>query len=153
MITDKASITVSIEYSDFKDIFSKKSTVVLSEYTEINTHVIDLEKGKQLFYGLIYSLEPIELKTLKIYIKTNLTNGFISLSESLASAPILFNKKLNRSFWLCVHYQDLNNITIKNRYSFLLVSKSLDCLSRIKQFTQFDLTSTSHRIRIKEGKK
>ena len=95
-------------------MFSKESAAVLLEHTKINTHIIDLEKDKKSPYGPIYSLRLVELETLKIYIKTNLTNSFICPSKSFAGVPILFDKKPNKSFWLCVNYQGLNNIMIKN---------------------------------------
>ena len=82
--------------------------------TGMNEHAIKLEKSKQLFFGLIYSLSPVELKTLKIYIKTNLANGFIRLSMSPVGALILFNQKPDGSLRFCVDYYGLNNITIKN---------------------------------------
>ena len=153
MIADKASIIIPAEYSDLKNVFCKKSAVVLLEHTEIITYVIDLKEGKQSPYRPIYSLEPVELETLKTYIKTNLANGLIGLSKSPADAPILFNKKPNRSLRICVDYRGLNNITIKNRYPLLLVGESLNCLSHAKQFTQLDLTSANHQIKIKEGDK
>ena len=40
----------------------------------------------------------MKLKTLKIYIETNLANGVIRPSKSLACGYILFDKKLNGSF-------------------------------------------------------
>lgn len=113
-IADKALIIVPAEYLDFKDVFSKKSAVVLSTHTKINTHAINLEEGKQSFYGPIYNLELVELEILKIYIKTNLANRFICSSKFLVAASILFDKKPNGNFWLCIYYQGLNNITIKN---------------------------------------
>ena len=44
---------------------------------KINKYAIELEKSKQPLFGSIYSLESVELKTLKTYIKINLTNSFI----------------------------------------------------------------------------
>ena len=70
-------VTVPAEYSDFADIFSKESATVLPERTGINEHAIKLEDGKQPPDRPIYSLGPVELETLKTYIKTNLANGFI----------------------------------------------------------------------------
>ena len=96
-IADKAFVTIPAEYSDFENVFSKKSAAILPEHTENNTHAIDLKKGKQLLYGLIYSLGPVELEILKTYIETNLANGFICPSKSPASATILFDKKPNGS--------------------------------------------------------
>ena len=80
----------------------------------MNEHAIELEEDKQLPFGPIYSLGPVELETLKTYIETNLANGFIRPSKSPAGALILFNQKPDGSFRLCVDYWGLNNITIKN---------------------------------------
>ena len=104
LIANKTPVTLLVEYLDFEDVFSKKSAVVLPEHTKINIYAISLEKGKQPFYGPIYSLGPIELETLKTYIKTNLVKSVICFSKSPASAPILFDKKPKRSLWLCVNY-------------------------------------------------
>lgn len=65
------------KYLDFAYIFSKKSAEMLSEQIKINEYAIDLEKSYQLPYGPIYSLEQINLKVFKTYIKTNLANSFI----------------------------------------------------------------------------
>ena len=92
----------------------------------MNEHAIELEEGKQPPFGPIYSLGPVELETLKTYIETNLANGFIRPSKSLAGAPILFDRKPDGSLRLCVDYRGLNNITIKNRYLLPLIGESLD---------------------------
>ena len=104
LIAEETPIKVSAEYSDFADVFSPDLATELPEHTEIKDHVIDLEEGKQPPYGPIYSLGLMELETLKTYIKTNLANGFIRHSKSPASAPILFDKKPDGSFRLCVDY-------------------------------------------------
>ena len=127
--------------------------MVLPERTKLNEHAIDLEDGKQPPYGSIYSLGPVELETLKTYIETHLKTGFIRPSKSPAGAPILFDKKPDGSLRLCVDYRDLNNLTIKNQYLLPLIGESLDWLSQAKRFTQLDLTSIYHRMRIKEGDK
>ena len=93
----------------------------------------------------------MELETLKTYIKTNLANGFIQPSNSPAGAPILFVCKPDGSLRLCVDYRGLNNLTIKNRYPLPLIGESLNWLGQVKRFTQLDLTSAYHWMRIKEG--
>ena len=92
----------------------------------MNEHAIKLEEGKQPPFGPIYSLGPVELETLKTYIKTNLANVFIRLSKSLAGAPIFFDWKPSGSLCFCVDYWGLNNITLKNRYPLPLIEESLD---------------------------
>ncbi len=125
----------------------------LSEYTGINNYAIELVNDWQPPYDPIYNLGPVELETLKAYIENNLANDFIRPSKSPAEAPILFDKKPNGSLKLCVDYQGLNNLTIKNQYLLPLVGESLDQLGRARRFTQLDLTNAYHRMRIREGDK
>ncbi len=125
----------------------------LSENKGMNEHAIKLINGKQPLYGPIYAFSSVELKTLKVYIKTYLKTGFIWPFNSSVSAPIFFDKKPNKSFCICVDYRGLNNLTIKNRYLFPLIGEVLDHLGRAKQFTQLDLTSAYYQMRIREGDK
>ena len=143
-------VTVPTNYLDFADIFLEKSVNVLPERTGANKYAIKLEEGKQLPYGPIYSLVPVELKTLKTYIKTNLSNSFIQASKPPADAPILFVRKPDGSLCLCVDYQGLNILIMKNPYPWTLIGKFLDRLGWAKQFTQLDLISVYHWMRIKE---
>ena len=151
LIAKEALTTVPAEYSDFADVFSPDLASELPEHTGINNHAIELVEGQQPPYGPIYSLGPVELETLKAYIETNLANGFIRPSKSPAGAPILFDQKSDGSLRLYVDYRGLNNLTIKNRYPLPLIGELLDRLGRAKRFTQLDLTSAYHRMRIREG--
>ena len=144
-------VTVPTKYSDFADVFLEKSANVLSQRTRANKHTIKLEKAKQSPYGPLYSLELVELKIPKTYIETNLSSGFIQASMSPAGALILFVYKLDSSLCLCIDYQGLNNLTIKNWYPLPLIGKSLDRSDWAKRFTQLNFTSAYHRMRIKEG--
>lgn len=70
-------ITIFKKYSDFSDIFFRKSVAILPDYLNINKYQIDPELSKQLFYGVIYSLNQVELEAFKTFIEANLANGFI----------------------------------------------------------------------------
>ena len=157
---DKAAQIVSLlieevkileEYSDFTEAFSEEKALILPERTEFNQQAIELKEGKQPPYKPIYSLGLVELEILKNYIKTHLNTGFIRPSKSSTSAPITFDKKPDGSFFLCVNNSDLNNLTIKNWYLLFFISELLDYLGQAKRFTQLDLTSTYHRMRIKKS--
>ena len=74
---DIEKMIVPPEYSDYANIFSETSAAELLKHTGINDHSIELVNDKQSPYGLIYSVRPVKLKTMKIYIETNLANGFI----------------------------------------------------------------------------
>ena len=68
---DEAFTKVFSKDADFADVFSLKLVTKLSEYTGINDHTIEFVNDWQPLYGLINSLRPMELETLKAYIKNN----------------------------------------------------------------------------------
>ena len=148
LLFDEALTKVPAKYSNYSNVFSMGNIVELPKNTRMNKYAIKLEKSKQPLFGLIYNLKPVELKTLKNYIKTNLANGFIRLSKSPAKAPIFFNKKPNKNLCLCVDYWGLNNIIIKNQYPLPLIGKLLDWFGQAKRFTQLDLINTNYWMRI-----
>ena len=148
LIFDKTSIVVLAKYSDYSNVFKTENVAELPEHTGINDHAIKLGEDQQPAFGPIYSLRPVELETLKTYIKTILANGFIQPFKSLTRAPILFDWKSDESLSLCVDYWGLNNITIQNRYLLSLIDESLDWLDKAKRFTQLDLMNVYHQMRI-----
>ena len=131
---NEAPTEVLVEYSDYSNVFSTENAAELSENTGMNKHAIELEEDNQPPFGPIYSLRPVELKMLKTYIKINLANSFIHPSKSPMRALILFDRKLDGSFCLCVDYWGFNNITIKNWYSLPLIGESLDWLGWARSF-------------------
>ena len=151
LLFDKALIEVPVEYSNYSNVFSVENTAELLENIGMNEYAIELEEGKQPPFNLIYCLRSIELETLKTYIETNLANGFIRPSKSPTRVLILFDRKPDKSLCLCIDYQGLNNITIKNQYLLSLIGELLDRLGRAMRFTQLDLTNTYYRMRIHES--
>lgn len=111
---DKIFIVVPPKYTDFANIFYLVLVAKFLEHIGINIHTINLIYDKQLYYRLIYNLDSMKLETMKTYIKTTLPNSFITLSKSLADISILFVCKPENRFYLCVNYQSLNNLIIKN---------------------------------------
>ena len=148
LIAKEAPTKVSAKYLDFADVFSPDLASKLPKHTRINDHTIKLVDSQQPSYRPLYNLGSKELETLKAYIKTNLANSFIRPSKSPPGTPILFDWKSNGFLWLCVNYWGLNNLTIKNRYLLLQIGELLDRLERARRFTQHDLTSAYHQMRI-----
>lgn len=112
LLAEKVSIPK--KYTNFLDIFFKKSAAKLSNRSDISKHTINLEPSNQPIYKQIYSLGPVELKTLKTYIKTKMTNRFIKLYKFVIGALTFFVQKLDKSLNLCINYRGLNNLIIKN---------------------------------------
>ena len=126
---------IPTKYSDFSNVFFLDSVAELLEQIRINDYLINLLNNKQPPYSPIYSLRLVELEILKNYIDANLASSFIRFSKSFTGVLILFTQKKNSRLRLCIDYQGLNNLTIKNRYSLPLIGKFLNCLGRTKHFT------------------
>nr|GEX25203.1 hypothetical protein [Tanacetum cinerariifolium] len=62
-----------------------------------------------------YRPAPSELKELSDQLKELPEKGFILLSSSPWGAPVLFVKKKDGSFRMCIDYLELNKLTVKNR--------------------------------------
>nr|GEW90016.1 hypothetical protein [Tanacetum cinerariifolium] len=63
-----------------------------------------------------YRLAPSEMEELSSQLRELQDKGFIRPSSSPWRAPVLFVKKKNGSFFMCIDYRELNKLTIKNRY-------------------------------------
>ena len=135
-------------YLKYKKFDSKNKTYELFKHT-ISNHVIDFVENKQSFYEFIYFLFENEFKILRNYIIKYLKNDFIRFSQSFVDVSILFVKKRDDIFRLCVNYRNLNNVIIKNRYSLFLIDENLNRLNRTKIYTQLNFIVAYNRMRIK----
>jgi hypothetical protein len=140
---------ISSQYAEFHDIFSKMNAHKLSEHDSQN-HVIEILSDRVSFFDSIYNLSAAELKILKTYIDEYMKKRFIIEFVSSAKALILFVKKSDDKLRLCVDYRDLNEITIKNRYSLSLINENLNKLFEAKIFSKLNVRDVFHRIRIRD---
>ena len=101
--------------------------------------------------GRMYSMSDSELQEVQKWIEENLSKGFIKASSSSCASPILFVKKKDGSLRLCVDYQALNDITIKDRYHLPQIEETLNQICGAQYFTRLDLRSAYNLIWIKEG--
>ncbi|GKF00290.1 putative reverse transcriptase domain-containing protein [Tanacetum coccineum] len=76
--------------------------------------------------------------------------GFIWLSHSPWGAPVLFVKKKDGSFCMCIDYRELNKLTIKNCYPLLRIDDLFDQLQGACYFSKIDLQSGYHQLRVQD---
>ena len=81
---------------------------------------------------------PMELKELKIQLQDLVDKAFIRLSVSPWGAPVLFVKKKDGTMRLCIDYQQLNKVTIKNKYPLLRIADLFDQLQEANVFSKID---------------
>ncbi|GJV60952.1 putative reverse transcriptase domain-containing protein [Tanacetum coccineum] len=67
--------------------------------------------------------------------------GFIRPSTSPWGAPVLFVKKKDGSFRMCIDYRELNKLTIKNRYPLPRIDDLFDQLQGSSVYSKIDLRS------------
>ncbi|KAF5813671.1 putative nucleotidyltransferase, Ribonuclease H [Helianthus annuus] len=86
---------------------------------------IDLVPGANPIARAPYRLAPSEMQELSKQLQELSDKGFIRPSFSPWGAPVLFVKKKDGSFRMCIDYRELNKLTIKNRYPYLALMISL----------------------------
>ncbi|GJS62575.1 putative reverse transcriptase domain-containing protein [Tanacetum coccineum] len=89
---------------------------------------IDLIPGAAPVARAPYRLAPSEMKELSEQPKELSDKGFIRPSSSPWGAPVLFVKKKDWSFRMCIDYRELNKLTVKNCYPLPRIDDLFDQL-------------------------
>jgi hypothetical protein len=95
-------------------------------------------------------MAPAELNELKTQLQELLDQGFIRPSNSPWGAPVLFVRKKDGTHRLCIDYQQLNKITMKNKYQLPRIDDLFDQLKGARAFSKIDLRSGYYQMKIKE---
>jgi hypothetical protein len=85
---------------------------------------------------------------LKAQLNELLDKEYIRPSSSPWGCPALFVKKKDQSLMLCVDYQPLNAVTIKNKYPLPRIDILFDQLTGARVFSKVDLRLSYHQIKI-----
>ncbi|GJT08991.1 reverse transcriptase domain-containing protein [Tanacetum coccineum] len=97
-----------------------------------------------------YHLAPSEMEELSGQLKELQDKGFIRPSSSPWGAPVLFVKKKDGSFRMCIDFRELNKLTVKNRYPLPRIDDLFDQLQGSQFFSKIDLRSGYHQLRVHE---
>ncbi|GJR32451.1 putative reverse transcriptase domain-containing protein [Tanacetum coccineum] len=132
-----------VDRSFISTVFSSLIDIILATLD----HVYDVELADA---WAPYRLAPSEMKELPDQLKELSDKGFIRPSSSPWEAPILFVKKKDGSFQMCIHYQELNKLMVKNRYPLPRIDDLFDQLQGSSIYSKIDLRSGYHQLRVRE---
>nr|GFC58006.1 putative reverse transcriptase domain-containing protein [Tanacetum cinerariifolium] len=111
---------------------------------------IDLVPGAAPLAHAPYRLPPSEMKELADQLQELTDKGFITPSFSPWGALVLFVKKKDGSFRMCIDYQELNKLTVKNCYPLPRIDDLFGQLQGSSVYSKIDLRSGYHQLRVRE---
>nr|GEZ63332.1 putative reverse transcriptase domain-containing protein [Tanacetum cinerariifolium] len=92
----------------------------------------------------------LEMQELSNQLQELADRGFIRPSTSPWGAPVLFVKKKDRSFRMCIDYRELNKLTVKNRYPLPRIDDLIDQFQGLSVYLKIDLRSGYHQLRVRD---
>ena len=137
------------QYHTWANIFSREQTMRLPAHTKYDYRV-KLIEGAEAPWGPLYGMSEQELRGLREWLDRQVVAGKIVKSSSSAGAPILIVEKPDGSFRLCLDYQAMNKVTVKNRYLLPLMTEHRERLNKAKVFTKLNLKNGYHLVRMAE---
>jgi hypothetical protein len=149
---NEKGITEDLEHlpvvKEFADVFPEE---LPRDATGEKTGVtIDLKPGTEPIARTPYRMSTPESQELKMQLKELLDLGLIRPSVSPWGAPVIFIRRKDGSWRLCIDYRQLNKATIKNQYPLPRINDLFDQMKGATVFSKIDLRSGYHQLRIKE---
>nr|GEV31228.1 putative reverse transcriptase domain-containing protein [Tanacetum cinerariifolium] len=113
-------------------------------------HIPDEDETLIIQARASYRLAPSEMQELSNQLQELADRGFIHPSTSPWGAPVLFVKKEDGSFRMCIDYRELNKLTVKNRYPLPRINNLFDQLQGSSVYSKIDLRSGYHQLRVSD---
>ncbi|GKD74005.1 putative reverse transcriptase domain-containing protein, partial [Tanacetum coccineum] len=133
------------------DVIRTEESLKSLKSAKLGEQKLDLVPGAKPITKSLYRLAPLEMQELSEQLRELQDNGFIRRSPFPWGAPVLFVKKNDASFRMCIDYQKLNKRTIKNRYPLLRIDDLFDQLQGSHYFSKIDLRFGYHQLRVHEA--
>ncbi|GJY38607.1 putative reverse transcriptase domain-containing protein [Tanacetum coccineum] len=97
-----------------------------------------------------YRLALSEMQELSNQLQELSDRGFIRPSTLPWGDHVLFVKKKDGSFRMCIDYRELNKLTVKNRYPLPRIDDLFDQLQGSSVYSKIDLRSGYHQLRVRD---
>eukprot|EP00253_Pinus_taeda_P029084 PITA_29084 len=144
---------VQVGYADSKNKTAILNNIpVIQEFTDVFPEeipglppkrnidfTIELVPGVAPVSRAPYRMSLPELTELKMQLQELLDKNYIRPSVSPWGAPVLFVKKKDGTFRMCIDYRQLNKLTIKNKYPLPRIDELFDQAKGATMFSKIDL--------------
>nr|GEX82920.1 putative reverse transcriptase domain-containing protein [Tanacetum cinerariifolium] len=118
---------------------------------ESRLNIISCTKTQRyLLKGCPISLAHVTTKGSEDKSKEKRLEDVPIVQDFLEGALVLFVKKKEGSFRMCIDYQELNKLTVKNRYPLPKIDDLFDQLQGSSVYSKMDLRSGYHQLRVRE---
>ncbi|KAI3802550.1 hypothetical protein L1987_30686 [Smallanthus sonchifolius] len=152
LVADKSTEEKKLEdipiVREFPDVFPE-DLPSLPPHRQVKFQ-IDLTPGASPIARAPYRLAPSKLQELSTQLQELLDKGFIRPSSSPWGAPVLFVKKKDETFRMCIDYRELNKVTVKNCYPLPRIDDLFDQLQGSSFYSKIDLRSGYHQLRVRD---
>jgi predicted aspartyl protease len=145
-------VAVKVELSGLDELINKYKSIFdpLPKGVPVRevTHRIPLVDNANPPAPKQYRLSFKETEELKSQLDKLMEKGWIRHSSSPFGAPVLFAYKKGGTLRMCIDYRQLNQLTIKDKYSLPIAEDLFMTLGKGKIFSKLDLASGYHQIPI-----
>nr|GEW85594.1 putative reverse transcriptase domain-containing protein [Tanacetum cinerariifolium]GEX17029.1 putative reverse transcriptase domain-containing protein [Tanacetum cinerariifolium] len=111
---------------------------------------IDLVPGAAPVARAPYRLAPAEMQELSTQLQELSDKRLVRPSSSPWGASVLFVKKKDGSFRMCIDYCELNKLTVENRYPLMRIDNLFDQLQGSRVYSKIDPRSGYHQLKVRE---
>ncbi|GJR09372.1 putative reverse transcriptase domain-containing protein [Tanacetum coccineum] len=150
LVRDALYITQDLVLSDVRLVTKWAIRPGTAETKDPRTTRLDSSYRTALVARSPYRLAPSEMQELSNQLQELSDRGFIRPSTSPWGAPVLFVKKKDGSFRMCIDYRELNKLTVKNRYPLPRIDDLFDQLQGSSVYSKIDLRSGYHQLRVRD---
>lgn len=142
---------IPAKYQHYMKVFSEEESHRLPEHKPWD-HTIKLKEGApEAIHARVFLMLQPKDEELGRFLDDVLAKGYIIPSKSPMVSPVFFVKKKDGKLRFVQNYRKLNAIMIKNWYPLPLASDIINCLTKAKIFTKFDIRWGYNNICIKEA--
>ena len=132
----------------YKDVFREELPQELPP-TRGYEHAIDTGDAAPINQNA-YPLSPVHIEEQRRQLSQLLAQGLIQESSSPWGFPVLFVKKPEGKWRMCIDFRALNAVTKKNGYPLPRIQECLDLIGQAKYLSKIDLTQGYYQVRVDE---